>query len=424
LWIGTYRGGLNRMNRERGTFERFRSDPEDPAALSDDRVMVIRSDSDGMLWIGTEDGGLNRFDPRTRIFTRFRSDPAEPSSLGSNFIWSMHEGRDGTLWIGAQGGGLHRWSQEDRRALRSHFTRYTERDGLRNESIYGILEDAQGNLWLSTNRGVSRFDPQLERFTNFDTTHGLQNNEFNFGASFAGPTGEMLFGGNNGFNVFDPVRVDGNDYVPPVVLTGIFKLNERVVLDKPTPEAERITLGHLDHTVSFEFAALDFTAPQRNRYAYKLDGFDQDWVQLGNSRRATYTSLPPGSYVFRVRGTNNDEIWNETGAQLAVEVFPPPWKTWWAYSLYALVLFGVVLRYTHIQAEKLRREAEYSRKLEEEVRERTQEIATRNTELQEVNGKLEQASLTDSLTGLRNRRYLMTEVDKSIALVERFYTTE
>lgn len=421
LWVGTYRGGLNRFDRDSGKAERFRHDPSDPASLGDDRVMTIYEGTRGMLWIGTEGGGLNRLDPHSGRFTRIRNDPTDPSSLSSNVILALHETADGTMWIGTQGAGLNRWSAEDRSAGRHVFQVFREKDGLPNELIYAILEDDDEHLWLSTNMGLSRFDPETGVFKNYDATRGLQGNEFNFGAHLRGIDGEMFFGGNNGFNSFHPREVLDNGHAPPVVLTKILKLNRKADLDRPPEELEQIEFGYKDYVVSFEFAALDFTTPGKNRYAYMLEGFDRDWIELGTMRRATYTNLSPGSYVFRVRGSNGDGLWNDAGVALKVKVVPPPWKTWWAYSLYGIALVGMVLRYTRAQAMKLQREEEYSRKLELEVKQRTVELADRNSELETANSKLEEASLTDSLTGLRNRRYMMTYLDQDIALIHREY---
>jgi diguanylate cyclase (GGDEF)-like protein len=421
LWVGTYRGGLHRFDPDSGSFERFRHDPADPASLSHDRIMAISSDRKGYIWIGTAGGGLNRLDPRTGKIHSFRHDPADPSSLGSDTVWTIHESLDGVLWIGTQGGGLNRWDPERRRALEPVFRIYTERDGLPNAFIYGILEDGEGKLWLSSNKGISKFDPLTETFVNYDTTHGLQSNEFNFGAYHRGPQGEMAFGGNNGFNLFHPSKIQQNPHVPPVVLTSIRKFNEKIALDKPIWEAEQIVLGHRDDVISFDFAALDFSAPQKNRYVYKLEGFDEDWNEIGNRRRATYTNLDPGEYLFRVKASNNDGRWNEEGAAIGVKVLPPPWKTWWAYTLYLLAALGLFAGYARAQAMKLRRKEEYSRMLEQEVQERTQEIADRNSDLAEVNSKLQEASLTDSLTGLRNRRYMLSYMQEEIALIERRY---
>jgi diguanylate cyclase (GGDEF)-like protein len=421
LWVGTYRGGLHRYDRATETFTRYQHDAKDPASLSDDRVMVVFEDSAGSIWAGTEDGGLNRLDRNTGGFTHYRHDPQDVRSLSSDVVWSIHETGDGSLWIGTQAGGLNRWSREDRDAGRAVFRTYTEKDGLPNAFVYGILEDHSGNLWMSSNKGLSRFDPASETFTNYDASHGLQSNEFNFGAVHRGANGEMFFGGNNGFNAFQPGEITGNTHVPPVVLTGVYKLNERVEFDRPLWDLDTIEIGYRDHVVSFEFAALDFSAPEKNRYAYKLEGFDEDWNELGTMRRATYTNLDAGEYTFLVRGSNNDGVWNEAGIRLPLVVVPPPWKTWWAYTLYGLAFVAVIFRYTRVQARKLQREEEYSRKLEEEVKDRTRELAEKNVDLANANDKLKEASLTDSLTGLRNRRYLLNYMQEDIALIHRQY---
>ena len=422
LWIGTFEGGLNRLDPDDDRFVRYRHDPENPRSLGSNTVTSFFEDAAGVLWIGTDGGGLNRLESDSDTFRRYNHEPNDATSLSSDVVWSIHEDHDGTLWIGTQGGGLNRWESADRKADRPVFTRYTERDGLPNNLVYGILSDDDGHLWISTNKGLAKFDPQTEIFKNYDTTHGLQSNEFNFGAYHRGANGEMFFGGIKGLNFFDPSVVRDNEHVPPVVLTSFLKLNQRVDLEQPLSQTEEITLGYKDYVVSFEFAALDYAAPEKNNYAYKLEGFDGDWIELGTTRRATYTNLDAGDYVLRVKGSNNDGVWNEQAVALGVHVLPPPWKTWWAYSLYGMALIGAVLSYTRAQAQKLRREAEYSRKLEKDVQARTQELAQRNDDLQQANSKLEQASLTDSLTGLRNRRYLMTEIDKAIALTERYYT--
>ncbi len=336
-------------------------------------------------------------------------------------MFCIHEDARGTLWVGTQGGGLSAWSAEDRRANRASFRHYAERDGLPNDTVYGILEDARGTLWLSTNRGLSNFDPKTGTFRNFDRSHGLQSNEFNFGASGRGPDGGMLFGGNEGFNEFHPDRIRLNPHVPPVVLTGLLKFLKPFPLPKDASEIHEIALSYKDYVVSFEFAALDFTAPAKNQYAYKLEGFDRDWVDSGTSRRATYTNLPAGRYRFHVKGSNSDGVWNEAGALLDIVVIPPPWKSWWAYLLYGLAILTAIASYVRYSRKELEREAERGRLLEAEVQKRTKELAVRNDELKGAIQKLEESSLTDSLTGLHNRRFMMTEIDKEIGLVDRYY---
>jgi diguanylate cyclase (GGDEF)-like protein len=422
LWVGTYKGGLNRMQRRSGEFIRYQHDSSNPTSLSNDRVVAItEAAEDGVLWIGTDGGGLNRFDPEQGTFSHYRFDDSDPSSLSSDNVWAVHRDRSSRLWVGTQGAGLNRWEPSDRLAHVGRFKRYDIKDGLPSATINGILEDDSGNLWISTNRGISRFSPDTEIFKNFDASDGLQSSEFNHGAFFKASDGEMFFGGSNGFNSFYPHLVRENAHPPEVTLTAFLKFNQPVDLGAPATEVRQISLDHKDSVVAFEFAGLDYTAPEKNRYRYKLEGFDEDWIDAGRIRRATYTNLSPRSYTFRVKASNNDGVWNEEGLAVRVRMVPPPWRTWWAYSVYGLMVLGLLYSYARRQAMKLEREAEYARNLQIEVEVRTQQLAQRNKELEAFNVKLEEASLTDSLTGFWNRRFLLQQIPKEIALVDRSY---
>ena len=420
LWVGTYKGGLNRLDRRTGEFIRYQHDPSNPTSLSNDRVLGITEGEDGVLWIGTDGGGLNRFDPETGTFSHYRHDAADPASLSSDNVWVVHRDRMARLWVGTQGGGLNRWEPAARQAHVGRFKRYDTEDGLPSAIINGILEDDSGLLWISTNRGISRFSPETEAFKNYDATAGLQS-EFNHGAFFRASDGEMFFGGGNGFNSFYPNLVRENPHAPPVTLTAFLKFNQPVDLGAPTTDVREISLTHKDSVVAFEFAALDYTAPEKNRYRYMLEGFDEDWIDAGRLRRATYTNLSPRSYTFRVKAANNDGVWNEEGLAVRVKMIPPPWRTWWANGIYGLMVVGLLYAYARRQAQKLEREAEYNRKLSLEVEVRTQELAQRNKDLEAFNSKLEEASLTDSLTGFWNRRFLLQQIPKEIAQVDRTY---
>jgi diguanylate cyclase (GGDEF)-like protein len=423
LWIGVYRGGLNRYEPSTGRFTRYVHDAGNPKSLSDDRVIALAGDASGTLWIGTEGGGLNRLDEASGTFTRYRHDPKQPSSLSGDIVFAVHEDRLGALWVGTQGAGLDRWGREDRRVGRASFQKYGERQGLPNNTIYGLLEDEDGNLWMSTNKGLARLDPRTGGIRTYDKRHGLQSNEFNFGAAYRSGAGEMFFGGNEGFNAFFPNRIRRNNLAPPVVLTALEILNRDVKLPREFP-GSGLTLTYRDSVVSFEFAALDYASPDRNRYSYKLDGFDRDWVEAHGTRRATYTNLDPGKYVFRVRGANSDGVWNQDGESLPVTVLAPPWRTWWARTLYVLAALAVLFAFWRGQVRKVAREAEYRQRLEVQVEDRTSELAQRNQQLELANTRLEEASLTDSLTGLGNRRFLMSSIHQEIALVERFYAAD
>jgi diguanylate cyclase (GGDEF)-like protein len=421
IWVGTFGGGLHRFSAGSDGFVRFKHDPSTSTSLSSDFVTAIHEDDNGWLWVGTEGGGLNRCDRSMGTCVHFRHDPADAGSLSMDVVWSIYQDRAGVLWIGTQGGGLNRVTRSGDEPRKVRFDSYTERDGLANNFVYGIVEDGRGRLWLSTNRGLSRFDPLSESFKNFDTSHGLQSNEFNFGAYYETSSGELLFGGINGFNLFDPGEVPENGHVPPIVLTRVLKLDKPAPLSQAVWQTRELRLDYDDYVASFEFAALDYTSPEANRYAYKLDGFNRDWIDLGEFRRVSFTNLDPGHYVLRVKGANNEGVWNEAGISVAIEVVPPPWRTWWAYSLYTLLFVAAFNHYLRRHQRRLAREAEYTRRLEEEVAQRTRELASGCEELARLNQRLEEASMADSLTGLRNRRYVIDNIEREISATLRPY---
>lgn len=361
LWIGTAGGGLSRLkreDRERQHFTRYRHKPGDGQTLSDNYVFTIYQDNTDTLWIGTA-LGLNKFFSRENRFIHYQHDPGNPKSLSNNTVFCIYEpppdssGKK-TLWLGTRG-GLVKFDRE-----REEFFHYRSEDGLPNEVIYGILADDRGNLWVSTNQGLSRFDPRAQTFRNYYATDGLQSNEFNQGAYFKNPNGYLFFGGINGFNRFKPTEILDNSYIPPIVLTAFRKFDRLVEMEQALSQLQPIQLSYKDNFFSLEFAALDFTNPDRNQYAYKLEGFDREWIYCGNRRYASYTNLDGGTYTFRVKGSNNDRVWNENGTAITIRVIPPPWKTWWAYTLYGLLLLGSVLGFvglrTKAQAKKIKQQ--------------------------------------------------------------------
>jgi ligand-binding sensor domain-containing protein/serine phosphatase RsbU (regulator of sigma subunit) len=340
LWVGNYGGGLNLLDRKSGKFTVYTHSDSIPGSLSARGVWALCEDHEGVLWVGTSGGGLNRFDREKGSFTHFKHSEADTKSLSDDLVLSILEDRSGTLWVGTLG-GLNRLDR-----VRGTFKRYREKDGLANDLILGILEDGHGNLWISTNKGLSKFDPLHETFRNYGESDGLQGDEFNQNAYARSPvTGEMYFGGGNGFNVFHPDSVRGNPYVPPVVFSMFTRYNTDDKEGKPIAEKgiaarPEITLSYKDNVATFEFAALNYYSSSRNQYAYKLEGFSDNWIQLGTDHEATFTNLDGGEYLLRVKGSNNDGVWNEEGASLRLTVTPPWWKTRWAYGSYALLVLG------------------------------------------------------------------------------------
>jgi diguanylate cyclase (GGDEF)-like protein len=422
LWVGTYGGGLDRFDAATGTFAHYKHDAADAQTIPADIVTSMVQDPSGGIWLGTDGGGLALLDRRTGKAQRFSHDPADAGSLGSNTVYTLYLDTSNRLWIGTRGSGLA--LLESRTGTTARFRHHRQKDGLANDVVYGVLPDGEGHLWLSTNNGLSRFDPQTSAFRNYDASNGLQSSEYNYGAHLRSASGELFFGGVNGFNAFHPRRLAVNANVPPVVLTAFLKENRAAQTDVPLWQLTDIDLGYRDDVVTFEFAALDYASPGRNRYAYKLEGFDPDWVDLGSVRRVTYTDLAPGNYRLRVRAANNDGVWNEAGLVVPVHVEAPPWLRWWAFVAYALVLGGALWGFVRVQQRKVEREAQYARRLEQDVQSRTNELAARNQDLEQLNLKLAEASLTDSLTGLRNRRFLFEHVSKDADLVRRRYIAQ
>ena len=271
-----------------------------------------------MLWIATSSMGLVRLDTNTGKFTTFLMDPTQPDSQAVN--WTQDVYSDGTsLWV-ASSTGLFLFDP----ATGKFTHHYTEKDGLPSNSVVSVLGDAQGNLWVGTVNGLSRFDPKKRTFRNYDVFDGLQGNEFSCISRAPAPDGQLFFGGVNGFNAFYPDRLADNPVPPPVVLTDFELFNQPVEIggkDSPLREsinvAQSITLRHDQSVFRFQFAALDYASPQKNRYAYRLEGFDKDWQYTDATRRsATYTNLDPGDYTFRVKASNNDGVWNEQGTRI------------------------------------------------------------------------------------------------------------
>lgn len=341
LWLGG--DNLRRYDKRTGQIVWFRHQADNPRSLSSHQITAIYTDSKGLLWLGTANG-LNRFDRVTETFKRYSHDPTNLNSLGHNYVKTIFEDRTGKLWVGTSD-GLNKFDPES-----ETFTRYHEQDGLPNTFIYGILGDGRGNLWMSTNRGLSTLrQAQGEalsgavEFRNYDLKDGLQSYEFNTGAYHRSKrTGEMFFGGINGLNIFHPDSVRDDSYLPPIVLTDFKKFDLPVKLEADIADLGEIELAYEENVFSFEFAALDFTHPEKNQYAYMLEGFDHDWVYCGTRRFARYTNLDPGSYTFRVKGTNHDGVWNEQGASIKVVIVPPFWLTWWFKVAAGCLLAGAI----------------------------------------------------------------------------------
>jgi len=422
LWLGTL-SGLNRFDPQTGKFTHYRHNPDDTTSISEDYIHGVYAGRNGYIWIGTRNKGLCRFDLKTQKFRRYyhgpgtgeiwiinedtsgflwygsvrrglikldpladvvtyySHNPRDANSISSNTIRSIHEsfaGGEHILWVGTNA-GLNRFDYKT-----EQFRHYSRKDGLPNNEINGILEDKQGNLWLSTGHGLSKFDPVSGSIRNFDKDDGLPGNQFLRGFYYQGKNGEMFFSCTNGFTSFFPEQIKDNLHIPEIVLTDFQIFNKSIpvkndgltegniyFLSRHISGLSHIELSYDQSVFSFEFAALDFRKPQKNRYAYMMEGVDPGWVYTNASRRfATYTNLDPGEYTFRVKGSNNDDVWNEEGTSIKVIITPPWWETQLAYILYFVFFIVVIvttwraqirrihlrqqLKMEHFEAEKLR----------------------------------------------------------------------
>ena len=419
LWIATYGGGLNRLPPGSERFDVFLHDPENPQSLSSNRVLSLYRDSKGTLWIGTEDGGLNELNENEGTFKQYRHNANNQESLGSDTAWEIMEGKDGSMWIGTNGGGLNRWLPDDYRAKRNRFMKYGKRDGLVSNTVHAILEEQSGALWLSSNRGLTRLDPSTGNIRHFDNQNALKSNDFINGARKQGYDGSLMFGGTDGLVVFYPEKIRFNHKSPPVSVTAFSRMRSMATSSSAEQSFPIIILDHMDYSVTFEFTALDFNSSDKNRYRYRLDGFDRDWIDPLQYHRATYTNLPADKYMFKVQASNNDGVWNENGAGIEVQVNPPPWRSTWAYALYISMGIGSIVIFLYIQNKKSHWETLQRQRLEQQVKERTIEISVRNSELEGLNLRLKEASMTDSLTGLKNRRFLYENIEREISWIGR-----
>jgi len=442
LWTGTWGGGLNRLDPEnirngKIRFTKYINNPEDSKSISDNFIKTIIEDRHGNIWIGTWGGGINILDSESiknnkDKFKRYQKSWTEPNALSHNDILSIYEDQNGIIWIGTYGGGLNRFDPET-----GQFKNYTRKNGLSNNEVYGILQDKKGFLWLSTNSGLNRFAPDTADFIQYGYRDSLQSDEFNQGAYLKGENGNLYFGGIKGLTYFNPSEIKENSFIPPVLLTEFRIMHEPVpvskngILKKPVYMTKSITLNHQHSNFGMTFSALNYRQPERNRFAYMLEGVDKDWIMTDyRHRRSHYTNIDPGTYIFRVKASNDDGKWNEHGASLKVTILPPWWDLWWVKTL-ALILAGCFLYFLiFIRVRFLRKHEIY---LEGQVKERTaeiqrqkEEISIKNKSLSEKNAllKIQAKNLKnlvrrDPLTGLLNRRGFQEKIESECLRVQR-----
>jgi len=339
LWFGTLDQGIIRYSPSTGKNSWFRNKPDHPDSLWGDGSRCLFADKRGSVWLGSNTGFecVNRFDIATRCFTHYRYNPADTNSMPGSDARAIYQDSAGTLWFGFWGQGLTKYEPSLHR-----FTRYFEKDGLPSNYVKGILADERGRLWISTERGLSRFEPKTGEFRNYTTADGLQGDRFWSGSAMRSRNGYMFFGGSHGMNVFHPDSVKDHEAPPTVRLTS-FKVFDKL-LDLPDAiwNLPAVELSYGQDYFSFEFVALDYSSPDRNKYAYMLEGFDRKWIDAGSRRFAAYTHLPGGTYTFRVKAANGDGIWNNEGSVLRIVIHPPYWEQLWFRILALLTAAGVL----------------------------------------------------------------------------------
>jgi ligand-binding sensor domain-containing protein len=378
VWIATWGNGLARYNPETDDFTRYVHDPSQKNSISPSPLGILMEDSSGKIWIGTEQRGLDVFDPATGEFKNFKPG-TQPGELSGTSILSLMEDSNKKIWVGSHGSGLNVLDPET-----GIFKTYREADGLPNNSIMGILEDKDKNIWVSTNKGLSRLNTKEGTFKNFTESDGLQGDQYNRWAFTRLSTGELMFGGTNGFNLFDPANIKPNTFKPPVYITD-FKLfnkdvpiGENEILKKNILITDNIKLSYFQNIFSFEFTALNYRQPEKNQYRYIMEGFQDEWIEAGTERKVSYTNLSPGDYVFRVAASNNDGLWNNEGASVKITIVPPFWKTLWFNTLIVLLIISAILAYIRYQKRKARQQQE---DLQAIIEERTHALKLQNEEI-------------------------------------------
>jgi ligand-binding sensor domain-containing protein len=327
LWLGTS-NGLKRFEEKTGEFKHHYYNPANTNGISDYGALTVFADSRDNIWVGYGSRATDRYDKRTDSFFHYKHDPKDSASISSSVVNCIFEDSKGNLWLGTLSGGVCYFDYQ-----KGKFTTFTAKHGLPANNVYSVVSDNKGQLWLGTSNGLSRLDPGTKRFTNYDDKDGLQSNVFvagdgtihgSKGTCLKASDGTLYFGGNNGFNFFDPQQLKPDSQIAPVVITQ-FKLFDSLI--KGANELKEIVLKHNQNYFSFEFSSLSYYNPSKNQYRYKLEGVDEEWINSGSRHYVAYTNIDPGTYTFKVKGTNNDGVWNEEGTYVSIIIKPPWWKT-------------------------------------------------------------------------------------------------
>ncbi|MES2674612.1 MAG: two-component regulator propeller domain-containing protein [Pseudomonadota bacterium] len=394
LWISTHTGGISKYNRNTKIFTHYEHMDNDPQSLSSNLVWTSYEDTLGNLWVGTA-GGLSLLNREADTFTTFIPDPANPSSISNSSVFSILEDSKKRLWFGT-GAGLNLFDPKTKK-----FTVFNKKNGFLNDAIKSIVEDTDGVLWVNTDNGFSSFDPESKKIKNYNRLSGRLVGDFKTNSGIRSRSGEIIFGGTNGLRIINPQELSENKTVPPVALTDFKILTDSVTvggadgnLQNVINHSETVTLDYTQSMFTFNFAVLNYRDAEKNKYAYRLEGFDKNWIDGGTQRTAKYTNLNPGTYVFNVKGSNNDGVWNETGKSITIIQLPPPWKAWWAYLIYSVLLILIIVLFVHSQRKKRLTVEEQNRELESKVQERTAELREKTHDIQTMLSNIQQGLFT------------------------------
>ena len=386
LLVGTYQGGLSvfEPGEQLESARVYLHNPTDSHSLSNNNVLALLEDTWGRIWIGTENG-LNLFSLRSRRFQRYYAEKGNSNSLSSNMVWSLHEDKSGNLWLGTNGGGLNLWRRNEIESNNPQFEHFSENISLPSSSIFGIEEDASGSLWLSHNKGVTRFNPETLEVRHFREVDGLQDSEFNMGASYSDGKGNIFFGGPRGYNKITPAAVPSKAPTPQVSIADIRVMNQPAALGQAYDEVTHLHLDYTDRMFTVDFFAADFSSPESIRYAYKLEGISPDWVISRDARKASFTTLPPGDYLLKLAAANAAGTWNWDAKEIEITVAPPPWLSKSAYVIYAVLTTAIALAVIATVTSRARRAEARRLELEAKVRERTFELEKATQVAEEAN---------------------------------------
>ena len=421
LWVSTFNQGLNRLNED-GSFTRYISNKNTPEeGPNSNSILHLLEDEKGIIWVATYGSGLSRFDPTTESFYHITYDESDPNSLSSDLSWFIFLDNDKNLWVSTQAAGLNVLSYENRVAKNYKFQRIGTNDGMKSQTVYGMIQDSYNDIWLSSNQGITRYSVNSKVFKHFDLSHGLVDLDYNHGAIFKSVDDVIYFGAGKGVSSIQPSKNRNKIQPPQVRLTNVFKLNEPMALSTAITDLKSLELDYDDQLISFEYVGLNYAYPESTKYKYRLLGFDQAWLDAGKSRRATYTNLPAGMFQLQIIAGNSDNVWSEPGYTLDIIVKPAPWNTWWAYILYTSAVALALLFYSRLLNRKLVVEQQQKLYLEQQVYDKTEKFTSKNLELAQANKQLEKAAIVDKVTGVKSRRYLDIYIEQTSQLMNQMH---